>query len=47
MTDHGTSGILRKVGVLGNKHIPADYQRASEAQRRELARWSVDTDGTW
>ena len=45
--DHGTfKALLRKVGVLGNKHIPADYQRASEAQRRELLAGLLDTDGT-
>jgi replicative DNA helicase len=45
--DHGTfTALLRKVGVLGNKHIPAAYLRASEAARRELLAGLMDTDGT-
>ena len=28
--------LLRKIGVLGDKHIPMDYLRASEEQRRAL-----------
>jgi replicative DNA helicase len=44
---HGTvQGILRTLGVLGNKHIPAAYLRASEAQRRSLLAGLLDTDGT-
>jgi len=37
---------LRTVGVLNNKHIPMDYLRASEAQRRDLLAGLLDTDGT-
>ncbi|WOP19736.1 replicative DNA helicase [Raineyella sp. LH-20] len=37
---------LRTLGVLGNKHIPDAYQRASAAQRLELLRGLMDTDGT-
>jgi len=37
---------LRTVGVLGDKHVPAEYLRASEAQRRELLAGLLDTDGT-
>ena len=33
------------MGVLGNKHIPAEYLRASEAQRRALLAGLLDTDG--
>ncbi len=45
--DHGTfTALLRKVGVLGDKHIPADYLRASEPMRRELLAGLMDTDGT-
>lgn len=45
--DHGSvKGLLRKIGVLGNKHIPATYLRASEAQRRALLAGLLDTDGT-
>ena len=45
--DHGTvKALLRKVGVLDNKHIPVNYLRASEAQRRALLAGLLDTDGT-
>ncbi|OYN75401.1 replicative DNA helicase [Mycolicibacterium sphagni] len=37
---------LRTIGVLNNKHIPADYLRASEAQRRAVLAGLLDTDGT-
>jgi replicative DNA helicase len=37
---------LRTIGVLGNKHIPAEYLRASEAQRRDVLAGLLDTDGT-
>lgn len=37
---------LRTVGVLGDKHIPTDYLRASELQRRALLAGLLDTDGT-
>ena len=40
------AGRLRSLGVLGNKHIPAAYLRASESQRRELLAGLLDTDGT-
>jgi replicative DNA helicase len=44
---HGTiQGRLRTLGVLGDKHIPAAYLRASEAQRRALLAGLMDTDGT-
>jgi replicative DNA helicase len=44
---HGTvQGILRSLGALHNKHIPAMYLRASEAQRRSLLAGLLDTDGT-
>jgi replicative DNA helicase len=45
--DHGTvQAVLRGLGVLGNKHIPAMYLRASETQRRALLAGLLDTDGT-
>ncbi|MGV3563210.1 MAG: DnaB-like helicase C-terminal domain-containing protein, partial [Nocardioides sp.] len=45
--DHGSvQSLLRSVGVLGNKHIPAAYLRASESQRRDLLAGLMDTDGT-
>ncbi len=37
---------LRLLGVLGNKHIPPQYLRASEDQRRALLAGLLDTDGT-
>ncbi|MCM3923718.1 replicative DNA helicase [Frankia sp. AiPs1] len=37
---------LRTLGVLGNRHIPAGYLRASEQQRRDLLAGLLDTDGT-
>lgn len=37
---------LRAIGVLGNKHIPIEYLRASEVQRRALLAGLLDTDGT-
>ncbi|MGI8578669.1 MAG: replicative DNA helicase [Nocardioidaceae bacterium] len=44
---HGTfQGRLRAVGVLGDKHIPAEYLRSSEGQRRALLSGLLDTDGT-
>jgi replicative DNA helicase len=45
--DHGTvTGRLRTLGVLGNKHIPTVYLRASVTQRRALLAGLLDTDGT-
>ncbi len=44
---HGTvRGRLRTLGVLGDKHIPDAYLRASEGQRRALLAGLLDTDGT-
>jgi replicative DNA helicase len=37
--------VLRSLGVLGNKHIPVGYLRASEAQRRSLLAGLLDTHG--
>lgn len=39
-------GALRTLGVLGDKHIPLQYLRASERQRRALLAGLLDTDGT-
>jgi len=44
----GTLGLkvkLREIGVLNNKHIPETYLRASVAQRRDLLKGLMDTDG--
>ncbi len=44
---HGSlQASLRSLGVLGNKHIPPLYLRASESQRRELLAGLLDSDGT-
>ena len=44
---HGSvQAILRTMRVLGDKHIPMSYLRASEAQRRALLAGLLDTDGT-
>ena len=42
----GLIGQLRRADLLGNKHIPPAYFRASEAQRRALLAGLLDTDGT-
>ena len=42
---NGFNGLLRKLGVLGNKHIPRDYLRASIRQRLSLLQGLMDTDG--
>jgi replicative DNA helicase len=45
--DHATvQARLRTLGVLGDKHIPMAYLRASEEQRRALLAGLLDTDGT-
>ncbi|EAX47548.1 protein of unknown function DUF264 [Thermosinus carboxydivorans Nor1] len=43
---HGLSSILRSLGVLGDKHIPVQYLRASREQRLALLQGLMDTDGT-
>lgn len=44
--DHGTiTGVLRKLDLLGNKHIPPAYLRGSERQRRDLLAGLLDSDG--
>jgi replicative DNA helicase len=45
-SDGPVNARLRELGVLGNKHIPMSYLRASEAQRRELLAGILDTEGT-
>lgn len=39
------SSRLRDIGVLGNKHIPVAYLRASIEQRQALLEGLMDTDG--
>lgn len=48
-TDDPPTGLharLRALGVLGKKHIPAAYLRASTAQRWALLQGLCDSDGT-
>jgi len=40
------TGRLRRAGVLGDKHVPTEYLRAGEKQRRALLAGLLDTDGT-
>ncbi len=42
----GLHGRLRRAGLLGNKHVPAWYLRASHRQRLALFQGLMDTDGT-
>lgn len=39
-------GRLQVIGVLGGRHIPIRYLRASESQRRALLAGLLDTNGT-
>jgi hypothetical protein len=41
----GLERDLRLLGVLGDKHVPADYLNGSEAQRLALLQGLMDTDG--
>lgn len=41
----GLQAKLRILGVLRNKHIPAEYMYSSVSQRRELLAGLLDTDG--
>jgi phage terminase large subunit-like protein len=43
---YGLKTNLRQLGVLGNKHIPPIYLRASFLQRLNLLQGLMDTDGT-
>lgn len=42
----GIRGILRSLGVLGHKHIPAAYAIAPTEQRMALLQGLMDSDGT-
>lgn len=47
MSDNGSlQAKLRKLGLLGNKHIPDNYKKASYLQRWDLLQGLMDTDGT-
>ena len=43
---HTLHAHFREAGLIGDKHIPAIYLRASEEQRRSLLQGILDTDGT-
>lgn len=43
---NGLQSKLRSIGVLGKKHIPIEYQRASINQRIELLQGLMDSDGS-
>lgn len=45
-TIRGLRTTLGQLGVLGDKHIPLPYLRASKAQRLALLQGLMDTDGT-
>ena len=42
----GVRSRFTKLGLLGNKHIPGEYLRASESQRWALLQGLMDTDGS-
>jgi replicative DNA helicase len=45
--EHGClQAVLRSIHLLNNKHVPMDYLRSSERQRRALLAGLMDTDGT-
>jgi len=44
-TVHGVRKEFSRLGLLGNKHIPAMYLRASRTQRLMLLQGLMDTDG--
>jgi len=41
----GLQVLLRRANLLGNKHVPACYLRASPGQRLSLLQGLIDTDG--
>lgn len=43
----GLMPALRKANLLGHKHIPVQYLRASIEQRIALLQGLMDTDGSW
>jgi hypothetical protein len=46
-TVYGLRTQLREANILGAKHAPATYLRASRRQRLDLLRGLMDTDGHW
>lgn len=45
LRSNGMHAALADLGVIGHKHIPLQYLRASEAQRWALLQGLMDTDG--
>lgn len=45
-TIKGIRGHLSRIGVRGNKHIPAPYLRGSYEQRKSLLQGLMDSDGS-
>lgn len=41
----GLRRVLKRLGVFGNKHVPAVYLRSSQSQRLALLQGLMDTDG--
>lgn len=46
-TVYGMRSTFANLNLLGNKHIPVEYLRASEEQRLMLLRGLMDTDGCY
>ena len=44
-SNNSLNSVLRRAGLLGNKHIPEEYLRASITQREALLQGLMDTDG--
>jgi phage terminase large subunit-like protein len=44
--DVKVQSVLRRIGVLGNKHVPAQYAFAGTEQRRALLQGLMDSDGS-
>jgi len=45
--DHGSvQALIRRANLVKNRHIPTEYLRASESQRRALLAGLLDVDGT-
>jgi phage terminase large subunit-like protein len=44
-TVYGLVNGLKALGLIGNKHVPAEYLRASRLQRLALLQGLMDTDG--
>lgn len=47
LSSDGLRKRLADMGLLGDKHVPAEYLRGSTRQRVALLRGLMDSDGTW